>query len=355
LSWKQNILKIRYFNLAVAIQLVYFICLVSYYLLLFPEDNQATNAMVHVAAFWVACIIFLLWTGNHAIYGLLNEKLPWTKRVSYRFYIQLLASGLYSLICVNSTYYFFKTTFTELPPDSYQFTLLNIYGILFTLPVISIQFGLFFMKKWRKVAVEKEKLEKEHLRTELLTLKSHIDPHFLFNNLNILSSLIEEENQSALDFLDNFAEVYRYVLKNKATETVSLGTELGFIKAYCFILQKRFEGQLTVNFDIADRDTQKHIPPLALQMLVENALKHNKLSYKKPLDIHISTEGGEFLTVRNNLQLKQKRNSFRSASGLNNIQSRYQFITKKAVEIRQSDDFFTVRVPLLNNQNIAHV
>ncbi|MDW7690478.1 histidine kinase [Flammeovirgaceae bacterium SG7u.111] len=328
--------------------LLYLIGLLVYYFEFWPDEETA-SAIFYIAAFWLACVIFLLWIGNYLIYSLLNRALPWTKKTLARFYVQLALSGIYSLSCVNLTYYLFKTNFTELPPDSYQLTLLNIYGIIFTLPVISIQFGIFFMNKWKKVAVEKESLEKERITTELLALKSHIDPHFLFNNLNILSSLIEPDNDPALAFLDKFSEVYRYVLKSKDSEFVTLDNELGFIEAYFFILEKRFEGQMKINYKVDDKYKMRQIPPLALQMLIENALKHNKYSYKRPLTIDIFTsEDGELLTVRNNFQPKEQIGSQKhGGSGLNNIRKRYELVSNEEIEVEKTETHFRVSIPLI--------
>ncbi len=312
-----------------------------------PWWDFGIDTIYLIAGLWIICIILLLWLGNYLIYNFLNKKLPWIESPGKRFYVQLFSSAIYSLLCINATYYVFKVYFTEVPPDSYQYILLNIYGIIFTLPVISIHFGIFFMTKWKKVVIENESLEKENIKTELTAIKNHIDPHFLFNNLNILSSLIEPHNEAALDFLDNFSEVYRYVLKNKDTELVDLGTELEFMSAYLFIMKKRFDKQMRIEINVENRYKSRLIPPLALQLLIENCLKHNKISYENPLEISIFIEGKSFLVVKNSLQLKDRKKYYTSGSGLANLEKRYQLLSDQKMLVEKTENEFIVKVPLL--------
>jgi len=235
-----------------------------------------------------------------------------------------------------------------LPPDSYQMVLLNIYGVLFLMPVFSIFFGIYFMIKWKNVTIEKNALEKENMLSELKALKSHIDPHFLFNNLNILSSLIEPKNDSALEFLDNFAEVYRYLLKNKDTEAVSLNTELEFMEAYLHILEMRFENQLIIESKVDARLKNRMIPPMALQTLVENTVKHNKLSVKSPLKVEIYNEGTSYLVVKNNIQRKKIKPGNPGETGLHNLNKRFSYVTENKMEVIDNGKDFIVKLPLLS-------
>ena len=194
----------------------------------------------YIAILWVASVLLLTWLGNYLIYFWLNQYLSWSQTSLKRILYQLLLSGMYTLLCVNLTYYLFKTNFTETPPDSQQMILLNIYGVFVIIPVFSIFFGIFFLAKWKKATIRAEQLNKERVRTELLALKNHVDPHFLFNNLNILSSLIQPENDDAQHFLEKFSDVYRYVLRSKDAEVIKLSTELDFLESYLFLVNKRF-------------------------------------------------------------------------------------------------------------------
>ncbi len=312
------------------------------------EQTPEIDRVYYLAAIWILSVLLLLWLGNLGIYQIFERFIPWTANMVKRLYLQLLASGIYTLLIVNLTYYIYKSVFTLLPPDAYQMVLLNIYGILFALPVFSIFFGIYFMVKWKKVTIEKNALEKENMLSELKALKSHIDPHFLFNNLNILSSLIEPDNDSALDFLDNFAEVYRYLLKNKETEAVSLLTELEFMEAYLHILEKRFEDQLIIESKVDNKLKNKMIPPMALQTLVENTIKHNKLSVKAPLKVEIYNEGNSYLVVKNNIQKKNIKPGNPGETGLHNLSKRFSYVTDNKMEVIDNGKHFIVKLPLLS-------
>lgn len=295
--------------------------------------------------FWIINVVFFIWAGNRFISKWLDKNLPWNIFVSRRFFIQLLASGIYSLMVVNLTFYYFRTLFTDSSPDFSQMAVMNIYGLLFVLPAISIHFGIYFMTQWKKTKLKSEQLEKENIRTQLEVLKSHIDPHFLFNNLNILSSLIDEDKEVARKFLDNFAEVYRYVLKNKQVELVTLDEELEFLNSYVYLLINRFGDRLIFQNDIISKTEHLMIPPLALQIVVENVIKHNKIDGEMPLTIELFTEDDK-LVVKNNLQ-KKKQSVASSKSGLKNIKKRFEFLSDKEVDVLNIDSHFIVKLPLL--------
>ena len=339
----------RYLRIAI-ISILVLLGASIYFYTLEPAQEEVSQAdrVFYLAAIWILSVLLFLWMGNFGIYQLLERQIPWASNMVKRLYIQLLASGMYTLLIVNLTYYIYKSQFTILPPDTYQMVLLNIYGVLFLVPVFSIFFGIYFLVKWKKVTVEKNTLEKENMLSELKALKSHIDPHFLFNNLNILSSLIEPDNESALDFLDNFAEVYRYLLKNKDTEAVSLLTELEFMEAYLHILEKRFEDQLIIDSKVDIKLKNKMIPPMALQTLVENTIKHNKLSVKAPLKVEIYNEGDTYLVVKNNIQKKNIKPGNPGETGLHNLNKRFSYVTDHKMEVIDDGQHFVVKLPLLS-------
>lgn len=294
---------------------------------------------------WIINVVFFIWAGNRLISRWLNKKLPWDVYVSKRFFIQLLSSGVYSLFVVNITFYLFRTFFTESAPDFNQIAIMNVYGLLFVLPAISIHFGVYFMTQWKKTKLRSEQLEKENIRTQLEVLKSHVDPHFLFNNLNILSSLIDVDKDEARKFLDNFAEVYRYVLKNKQVELVSLSEELEFLDSYVYLLTNRFGENFKFEKDIFANLEDKMIPPLAIQIVVENVIKHNTLESENPLKIEMFLED-EKLVVKNNLQ-PRKDMLPSSKTGLNNIKKRFEYLTDEDVDVMNIESHFIVKLPLI--------
>ena len=185
------------------------------------------------------------------------------------------------------------------------------------------------------------------MTAELQLVKSQINPHFLFNNLNVLSALVMKNNAEANRFIEAFSKVYRYILANHDKEMVPLKTELDYLQPYIFLLEKRFGEGLTITIHVPPTYREYFIIPAALQMLIENAIKHNIVSKNKPLHINIYSNDDENIIVTNNLQEKQlveKSTEF----GLQNIVKRYELVTYKKVKIEKAKDNFTVEIPLLN-------
>ena len=295
---------------------------------------------------WLAGATLLLWLGNRYISLWLNAYYPWADYDLRRFFAQIVLSTVYSLGCVNLTYYLIKSQFLGFPPDQEQMLLLNMYGLLLIIPVISIHFGIFFMMRWKKNFTYSQELHSQHLKSQFDSLKNHLDPHFLFNNLNILSSLIDKDTATAQEFLDHFSDVYRYVLRTKNEELVALETELDFIDSYLFMLKIRFMNQLQIQIRVAARYRKHFLPPLSVQTLIENAMKHNKATDAEPLHIEIFTDERGYLVVRNNFHPK-KTEGYSAQTGLNNLAKRYEYVTHASPEITNNGTHFVVKLPLL--------
>lgn len=306
------------------------------------------------AMLWILVVLALLWFGNRYLYYRLKRIYPWYRQPLRRFFIQLLVSGLYSLVCVNASYYFLKTLLMGMPPEPEQMLVLNLYGLLFIIPVISFHFGIYFMVRWKKTFIQSEKLREENLRTRLESLKTHIDPHFLFNNLNTLSSLIDKDSREAQRFLDKFSDVYRYVLQHRDEELVSLETELDFIQSYTFLFRQRLNKQLLISIIVPPQAGSRFLPPLSVQMLVENAIKHNKATTSKPLSISIFPEEKDWLVVRNTFQPKPPEPSGLPNVGLENIRKRFAYFSKRRVIVEQDEDHFTVKLPLMEWEDMEN-
>jgi two-component system LytT family sensor kinase len=209
--------------------------------------------------------------------------------------------------------------------------------------------GYFYMTL---VNQTKEKLiyaQKAKSEMELKTLQQNIEPHFLFNNLNVLSSLIESNPNKANDFLSRLAELYRYILQTQTLEVVPVKDELTFAENYIYLLRERFGDAYNFAWEVPENKLNgQMIVPVALQALIENAVKHNAGSNEKPLPILIKLEE-DSVSVKNEIRAKQL--TFQSnQSGLQNLQTRYAFLTDKPVEISQAADFFTVKLPLIRNK-----
>lgn len=199
----------------------------------------------------------------------------------------------------------------------------------------------------RQLQVRSERLEKEAVRSQFDALKNQVNPHFLFNSLSILSSLVEVDAGLAGQFINRLSKAYRYILEQRDNEQVSLRTELDFIAAYTFLLIIRFEDKLFVTIEVPEADRDRYaIAPLTLQLLVENAVKHNRLSEEEPLRVNIALED-DWLRVSNPLQPRPDR-APSTGFGLENITNRYRLLSDRPVWIGEEDGEFVVKLPLLN-------
>ena len=201
-------------------------------------------------------------------------------------------------------------------------------------------------KQWKVSLEEKEKLQKENLQTEFESLKSQVNPHFLFNSLNSLSTLIDEDPPKAEKFLDEMSKVYRYLLRNNEDGLTTVASELQFIRSYYHLLKTRYSDGIDMQITVEDSFMNYQMPPLTLQLLVENAVKHNNILKESPLQIIIGTTEAGRLLVTNNLQKKTlKVNS--TKVGLNNIRNKYKLLNQPEVIVREDEGDFSVIVPLI--------
>jgi two-component system, LytTR family, sensor kinase len=291
-----------------------------------------------------ACIIEAIRFVNRK----LDAETPWPKQPQQRFVVQLLiTTGIILFVNVGLRTYlirllFFREDFIRLSDE----IIVNAVLVFAGLVAVLIDLGVFLMTKWRNSLAELERFKKENIEFHFEMLKNQVNPHFLFNSLNTLSSLIYADQDTAAKFVRQLARVYRYVLENRDKEVVSLKEELTFLQSYVYLVNLRFSENLKVEIDIPESMQQKYIAPMTLQMLIENAIKHNVVSQKKPLTIQVYADMFDHITVSNNLQKKAIR-EYSSNIGLKNISSRYGFITDRKVIVEENPDYFKVRIPLL--------
>lgn len=207
---------------------------------------------------------------------------------------------------------------------------------------ISYYLNMLFEKQ--KVQLELEKIKQENLEARLNSLRQQISPHFLFNSLSTLRTIATDLETK--DYILQLSNVYRYLLSYNENYISTLKDELEFTHSYLYILNQRFEDALVINIDLDTKLFQKRIPPLTLQILIENAIKHNVVSIDEPLRIDIFSPDNENLIIRNNLQLKSS-GSENTGKGLQNINGRYQLLAQKEIEIKTDKRNFVVTVPLL--------
>jgi two-component system LytT family sensor kinase len=202
--------------------------------------------------------------------------------------------------------------------------------------------------RMRYMEIQAEQLMKENAVAQFEALKNQISPHFLFNSLSILSSLVHVDATLSEKFIDQLSKAYRYILEQKDNDTVSLKTELDFLKSYAFLLKIRFENKFDVKISITDQEAEKYrIAPLTLQLLIENCVKHNRMSEKEPLIVTILIKDN-YLVVINPVRPRSELERITSTRiGLANIKNRYQLLTKTPVQIEQDEELFTVKIPLI--------
>jgi two-component system LytT family sensor kinase len=223
--------------------------------------------------------------------------------------------------------------------------LLILFVVIFL--VLTLDFmdlGHFLIERYRMSLAEVEKFRKENAEYQFEMLKLQLNPHFLFNSLNTLSSLVHEDQAKSAEFIRKLSDVYRYVLDNRSRELVSLREEMEFIRSFTFLQGLRFQGMIDFIYKIDDLTLDRKIAPMTLQLLVENAVKHNIASRKMPLYIEIVSAGNE-LVVINNLQPKEEQKG--TGVGLKNITSRYEFLSGRKVQIMNDHKVFKVIIPLI--------
>ena len=272
-----------------------------------------------------------------------------------RFTINRLIVGFLSTFFITLFVVFILRVFEEVIVDgvSFQKYLQNENSGHFLIPmvlfvVVSLAIHAFyFYKTLQENKVQEQKIIATTANAQFESLKNQIDPHFLFNSLNVLSSLIEENPENAQKFTTSLSKIYRYVLEQKDKELVAVTEELAFAKIYMQLLEMRFENSISYELpEIVSEDAK--VIPLSLQLVLENCIKHNVVSSSKPLHITIRIEENQ-LVVENNWQKKDVLSSGKGV-GLQNIVNRYGLLTERKVKITNDEKFFTVYLPILTKQ-----
>lgn len=305
----------------------------------FDRLNVAIVAYIASGLLWV-----LLWQGNGTISDYLTYKMPWLENPAKRFAYGVVAVVIYTPLAVLSLFLALNRLF-NVSLDGIEITL--GISVLITFFISFFLNSKEFLKNWKKAALDAEKLKKEQMATKYESLKNQVNPHFLFNSLNALTNLVYEDQDLAAKFIRELSKVYRYVLDTRAQELVTVKTEMEFADAYIFLQKIRFDDKLKISINYAGFE-KKMVPPVAIQTLIENAIKHNIIAEDEPLNIDISVDENEMLVVKNRLQKKNIPMEESSGMGLANIKARYEFLSEKRVEIIDGPSEFIVKLPLLD-------
>ncbi len=304
------------------------------------QDNSTYWRIVGYGMFHTAAT----WQGIRAIFIYLSKKFPnwtdWKKRMKWIVILSVIYTGsVCTLVNLLLQFLSIDRNLTEMPNP------VAAYGAsyMMVLAIGAVYESIRFFQLWKSTAVEKEHLERAHLASQLEGLRNQVNPHFLFNSLNTLTYLIPEAPDKAVRFVQQLSKVYRYVLESRDDRVIPLQTELDFLQSYIFLLRERFGDNLQVEIGRMDDRKNAAIVPLTLQMLFENAIKHNIISTQNPLKIEVFMENGR-LIVRNNFQ---KKNQVMDSTGvgLQNIRDRYRLLTEREIEVIASQQYFTVVLP----------
>ncbi|NQU32349.1 MAG: histidine kinase [Bacteroidetes bacterium] len=291
-------------------------------------------------------ITYVVFESLFWINRMLSNRYNWESKPIFRFLGQLIINSVVSLVIVYGLRLIIALFFGFNDYISFFDELIIIgYIIFIVLIYTTLDLIIFLLNRWRNSLAELERFKKENAEFKFESLRSQLNPHFLFNSLNTLSSLVYENQDKAGLFIRELSDVYRYILENRDKELIVLSKELHFANSFIELSKLRFDKNLEVEMVNEHNNDDKKIAPLTLQMLVENAIKHNVISKKQPLTIRILIYENT-IEVRNNLQPK-RTNEYSSELGLKNIISRYQFLTKRTVEVSQTDLEFSVKIPLI--------
>ena len=307
-----------------------------FFFLAFTNEKTIENFMLTVLISFMYS--FFLGAGNGLINDYLNKQFPWseatTKRGIISIIVILITNTVLVYFCNYMNFVVFQKAATTQEYFTGRYNFINWFTINVALLISAFLHAKGFMdelKKTSKKEVVEQKLIAKSANAQFESLKNQLDPHFLFNSLNVLSSLIDENPKQAQKFTSSMSKIYRYVLEQKDKELVTIQDEIDFAKTYCELLKTRFEDSVDFEFNVSENDLRKFVVPLSLQLLLENCIKHNFATSSKPLIITIFTQN-DCLCIENNLQAREQLKES-AGIGLANIVQRYALLMKRNVFI----------------------
>ena len=293
----------------------------------------------------------IIWISNRYVIFYFRHRYPRFKAFGYRVRFQLLINILISALPVVSLSYVYCISFVKI---SFGIFLLESRELFLTSLILVLLINVFYeclflAEYWQMSELEAERYRKVSLEARYQNLKNQLNPHFLFNSFNTLANLIDEDSQKAQQFVEGLSDVYRYVLNSQKKDWIELSEEIKCMHAYLFLLKMRHENNLHIHIHLEDKYYNYLIPPLSLQMLIENAIKHNEISEENPLQIQIFSQN-EHIVVRNN---RKQRKVIKSSTqvGLKNIQQRYRHLSGKTINVQESAEQFIVHLPIIKLQS----
>ncbi|QDO95247.1 histidine kinase [Formosa sediminum] len=339
----KNIKKFIIRNLLVSLYAILVIRLIS----LGMPENVAYEFRIPKDIFMLIYLIcFNLNTeGNLFFDRYLNRKQPWFSNPKKRLILQIAVIIIWTLITIGlpfTAWYFFNGKSIIYPQAP---VIIFIGSVFLLIGFISISIAINFFKQWKISLLNVKHYKQEKLKADYRVLQNQVNPHFLFNSLNVLISEIKHNPKNAENFTRKLSKVYRYVLQSKNHDLISLKKELEFIDSFIFLHKVRIGDALKFEVHILEEALQKQIPPLTLQILIENAIKHNIINEKNILKITITSENDSMLIVSNNIHSKDNVDS--TLTGLSNLKKRFELLERDGFTYGKLENKFLVAIPLI--------
>jgi len=277
----------------------------------------------------------------------LEKKLPWLKNPVKRLIYQVLALTLFSGLIMSVGFYIWIRLTEGLSFASAMEEIIPPLKVVYIFMFLSLLLGntILFFRNWKEATIQQEELKRAHLALQYQTLKDQVRPHFLFNSLSSLVTLINTDAEKATHFVHRLSDVYRYVLEQRENELVPVKEELKFVEDYVYLQQIRFGENLKVHYKL-NLGLKRMVIPLSIQLLVENAIKHNEISSDHPLTIEILSTGKNHIIIKNNLQKKEVPEQS-LGMGIENLRKRMEVFSQEPIQIFEEAGAFIVRIPTI--------
>jgi sensor histidine kinase YesM len=315
-------------------------------MMLFYSGWNQSFKHFYLSLLWSFSICVTQWVGHGYINYKLSERFPWQGYPLQRSILGAIATIIYAVFAYLLVQFIMMRLINgQLPENPLQWALKSsIYAISISFGISLIFTAMGFFKSWKKSLLEAEQFKTQMLAYKYEALQNQINPHFLFNSFNVLTDLVYDDPKKAVNFIKQLSQLFRYILDNREKELVPIADELEFLKSYTFLLKTRFENKLTLNLNL-DSQPNELIVPMALQLLIENCVKHNEISTAKPLTIKVERVN-DYIEVSNNYQFKNVGNDSKK-TGLTNIKQQYSFFTNKELIIESNSEIYRVKIPII--------
>lgn len=309
--------------------------------LFIPVDLWSQSHFISIAVAFITS--FIIWEGSKIIQQVVSHVYPWDKSNIHHLLYEVLGIFILSSIMLIVGIVIYDNLVSTIN-ITIGVALRNIIvSFLLALLFTAVNEASYFFDRWKDSLLEQERLKEESLIAKLESLKKQLDPHFLFNSLSVLSGIVYKDAVLADSFITKLSKVYRYVLEHKEASLVTLREELNFIEAYFFLLKTRFQSGVNLVKELDSNPDDLWIAPVAIQLLIENAVKHNEASDYKPLKIRLY-EDEKFIWIENNIQPRKQPHES-SKVGLKNLSSRYQYLTDQKIVVLNENGMFKVGLP----------